>query len=41
MTERDLLTENEVIEGVENYLRHKGNTQQRRVINKSDVAKKE
>lgn len=41
MAGRDLLTENEVIEGVENYLRHKGTTQQRRVINKSDAATKE
>lgn len=41
MADRDFLTENEVIEGVENYLRHKGTTQQRRVINKSDAAKKE
>ena len=37
----DYLTENEVITGVENYLKHKGSTKQRRVINKSDAAKKE
>ena len=39
--ERNYLTENEVIEGVENYLMHKGKTTQRRLINKSDAEKKE
>ena len=39
--ERDYLTENEVIEGVENFLRHKGKTTQKRLINKSDAEKKE
>lgn len=37
----DYLTENQVITGVENYLRHKGRTKQRRVISKSDAEKKE
>ncbi len=41
MAVRDLLTENEVIQGVENYLRQKGTTQRRRIINKSDAGKKE
>ena len=37
----DYLTENQVIEGVENYLKHKGRTSQKRLINKSDAEKKE
>lgn len=37
----DYLTENQVIEGVGNYLRHKGHTTQKRVLNKSDAEKKE
>ena len=38
---RDFLTENEVIEGVKNYLEQKGNTTNKRLINKSDAEKKE
>lgn len=41
MRERELLTENEVIEGVANYLLQKGRTSQKRVINMSDAEKKE
>ena len=35
------LTENEVIEGVQNFLEQKGSTTQKRIINKSDAQKKE
>jgi len=41
MTTKDYLTENEVIEGVKNYLEQKGKTAQKRVINISDAKKKE
>ena len=41
MATKDLLTENEVIEGVKNYLEQKGNTTQKRLIRKSDAGKKE
>ena len=41
MHERELLTENEVIQGVANYLLQKGRTSQKRVINMSDAEKKE
>jgi len=41
MHETELLTENEVIEGVSNYLLQKGKTTQKRVINISDAEKKE
>ena len=41
MLTADYLTENQVIEGVENYLRQKGRTSQKRIINKSDAEKKE
>lgn len=37
----DYLTENEVIEGVKNFLEQKGKTSQKRVINKSDATKRE
>ena len=35
-----LLTENQVIEGVKNFLEQKGSTSQKRVINKSNAEKK-
>lgn len=35
------MTENEVIQGVLHFLMHKGRTEQKRVINLSDAAKKE
>ena len=41
MSTTEYLTENQVIEGVENYLKHKGNTSRKRIINKSDAEKKE
>ena len=41
MIERDLLTEDEVIQGVTNYLQHKGRTSQKRLVNKSSAEKKE
>ena len=41
MGTKDFLTENEVIEGVQNFLNQKGNTTQKRIINKSDAQKKE
>ena len=41
MVTRDLLTENEVIEAVENYLKNKGRTTQKRLIKKSDAEKKQ
>ena len=41
MSTADYLTENQVIEGVENYLKRKGRTSQRRIINKSNAEKKE
>ena len=40
MSIENYLTENQVIEGVENYLRNKGRTSQKRIINKSDAEKK-
>ncbi len=36
-----MLTENEVIQGVENFLRHKGITSRKRVMSKADAVKKE
>lgn len=41
MCEKDYLTENEVIQGVTNFLLHKGKTANKRVINISDAEKKE
>lgn len=41
MENRDLLTEDEVITGVENFLKQKGNTEKKRVINKSSAEKKQ
>ena len=41
MRHKDLLTENEVIQGVENFLKQKGTTSHRRVIHKADAGKKE
>ena len=41
MNERELLTENEVIEGVANYLLRKGTTSRRRVVNIADARKRE
>lgn len=41
MDTKTLLTENEVIQGVENFLKEKGITEQKRLINKSDALKKE
>ena len=41
MDNRDWLTEDEVIEGVENFLKQKGRTAQKRVIKKSSAARKE
>ena len=37
MQHRDLLTENEVIQGVENFLRQKGRTSHKRIIHKADA----
>ena len=39
--EKDLLTENEVIEAVTNYLKNKGRTEVKQVIHKSDASQKE
>ena len=36
--EKDLLTENEVIEAVTNYLKNKGRTEVKQVIHKSDAS---
>ncbi len=41
MVDRDWLTENQVIQGVENYLRQKGKTTNRTLIHKADAKKKE
>ncbi len=41
MFTEDHLTENQVIEGVENFLKHKGRISQKRILNKSDAEKKE
>lgn len=41
MVQRDFLTENQVIQGVENYLKQKGRTSHKRVICKADAKKKE
>lgn len=41
MQHKDLLTENEVIQGVENFLKQKGRTLHKRVIHKADAEKKE
>lgn len=41
MADRDWLTEDEVIEGVKNYLLLKGHTAQKRVIKTSSAARKE
>ena len=41
MTSRDLLTENEVIQGVINFLGQKGITQSKRVLRKANAEKKE
>ena len=41
MKHKDFLTENEVIQGVENFLNQKGRTTHRRIIHKADAAKKE
>ena len=41
MTIRDFLTEDEVIQGVTNYLSQKGRTTQKRLINKSDAKTKQ
>ena len=41
MTHKDFLTENEVIQGVENFLKQKGRTSHKRIIYKADAAKKE
>ena len=41
MQHRDLLIENEVIQGVENFLRQKGHTSHKRIIHKADAEKKE
>lgn len=41
MQELDYLTETEVIEGVANYLLHKGKTANKQVIRMADTAKKE
>lgn len=40
MVQRDFLTENQVIQGVENYLKQKGRTSHKRVICKADAEKK-
>ena len=41
MVQRDFLTENQVIQGVENYLKQKGRTSHKRVICKADAKRKE
>lgn len=41
MQHKDLLTENEVIQGVESFLRQKGTTSRKRVVHKADAEKKE
>ncbi len=41
MSDRDLLTEDQVIQGVENFLRQKGRTVQKILIKKSSASKKE
>ena len=41
MSTRDFLTEDEVIQGVTNYLSQKGRTTQKRLINKSDAKTKQ
>lgn len=41
MQHKDLLTENEVIQGVESFLKQKGTTSHKRVIHKADAEKKE
>ena len=41
MRHRDLLRENEVIQGVENFLAQKGRTSHKRLIRKADAEKKE
>ena len=41
MATRDFLTEDEVIQGVINYLSQKGRTSQKRLINKSDAKTKQ
>ena len=41
MRYRDFLTENEVIQGVENFLNQKGRTTHKRLISKADAEKKE
>ena len=41
MVQRDFLTENQVIQGVENYLKQKERTSHKRVICKADAKKKE
>ncbi len=41
MKHKDFLTENEVIQGAENFLIQKGRTTHRRIIHKADAAKKE
>ena len=40
MRDRDFLTENEVIQGVENFLKQKGRTSHKRVIYKADAEKR-
>lgn len=41
MDDRDWLTEDEVIAGVENFLMQKGRTEKKRVVNKSSAERKE
>lgn len=41
MDAKELLTEDEVIQGVENFLMHKGRTAQKRLIRKSSAEQKE
>ena len=41
MTNRDLLTENEVIQGVINFLDQKGITKSKRILNRANAEKKE
>ena len=38
---QDLLTENQVIEGVQNFLHQKGRTTHRRVVTVADAARRE
>mgnify|MGYP006986502909 CR=1 FL=1 len=40
MVQRDFLTENQVIQGVENYLKQKGRTSHKRVICKADAKRR-